>query len=172
MRRLLIVAAFALAGCQSAKERLFSPVTQRLDLANAQLADGVNEVRKGNARLDAMDAKVAGIDQRVARIEAQLKTTDERVGRMEGQFTTTDKRIAGMQKDVGTATKSVVKVEGLATEMNGTVQAMGKTLGDTHQRIEVMDGRLMDANKKIDDVNKKLDVIVEAASKIPGVKKD
>jgi hypothetical protein len=51
---------------------------------------------------------------------------------------------------------------------------MSGTLDTASKRVEVMDGRIADANQKIDAMNKKLDVVVEAAWKIPGVgqKKD
>ncbi|QEL20423.1 coiled-coil domain-containing protein [Limnoglobus roseus] len=168
-KRSTLALMLAACGCQAVKERAFSPVTARLDLANEQLATGVRHVEHGVAKLTEVDAKLTETNQRVARIEAQLKATDDRMARLEGQLARTDKRVEGLQGDVATATKAVGRVDATAITLGATVTGMATTLTATAKRVEVMDGRLADANKKVDETNKKLDVVVEAAKKVPGV---
>lgn len=153
--RILMTFALAACGCQAVQERAFSPVTDELRLANAQLADGVGRVERGVVKLTEVDVKLTESNDRMARMEAQLKATDERLGRVEGQLAGTDKRIAGVQGDVATATKTVARVDATTTDVGATVKGMAATLAD--------------ANKKVDETNKKLDVVVEAAKKLPGV---
>src|SRR5271166_958811 len=92
-----------LTGCQSFKERLFSPLTKRLDLVNSQLGETnqrlvmVNDhLGTVNTQLGETNHQLKMVNDHLGTVNTQLDETNARLGKVEGRLVETNTKLDGL----------------------------------------------------------------------------
>src|SRR3954447_26662052 len=84
-----------LTGCQSFKERLFSPLTTRLDLVNSQLGET-------NRQLGMVRSQLGETNRQLGMVNDHLGTVNAHLDNVEGRLVETNTKLAGGLEALGT----------------------------------------------------------------------